>query len=165
MITWTLTPLQNHSVTQSSFDDPCHPLAGGFFSGFVPTNGSPSATTFTITINDSTPIWFYCSQPNGNHCQAGMVGSINAPSTGPENLDAFILLAKNATTSTSPPTGPAGGFLNTNSNANPSTSSTTSITSTSTAAVATQTKPNAALELSAQLSVVAAVGLGALAML
>ena len=157
--------LQNHSVTQSSFDDPCHPLAGGFFSGFVPTNGSPSSnTTFTITVNDNTPIWFYCSQPNGNHCQAGMVGSINAPSTGPENLDAFILLATNATTSTSPPAGPVGGFLNTISNVNPSTSSTTSITSTSTAAVATQTKPNAASELSAQLFV-AAVGLGALAML
>jgi hypothetical protein len=26
----------NHSVVQSSYDNPCHPLPGGFYSGFVP---------------------------------------------------------------------------------------------------------------------------------
>jgi plastocyanin len=62
----------NHSVTQSSFMDPCHPLAGGFFSGFVPTQDSPSATTFSIIVNDTNPIWFYCGQTTGNHCQSGM---------------------------------------------------------------------------------------------
>ena len=93
-----------------------------------------------------------------------MVGSVNALTTGLKTIDTFIGLAKNATTSTSPLTGPVGGFLNTNSNSKPSTSSTAS---TSSAAVATQTsaKPNAASELSAQLFSVAAVGLGALAML
>ena len=61
---------KNHTVTQSSFKDPCHPLDGGFFSGFVPTTDSPSGTTFTITVNDEKPIWFYCGQ--GKHCQNGV---------------------------------------------------------------------------------------------
>ncbi|RDL34460.1 uncharacterized protein BP5553_07588 [Venustampulla echinocandica] len=105
----------NHTVTQSSFSDPCHPLAGGFFSGFVPTKISPSGTTFTITVENSKPIWFYCGQTKGNHCQSGMLGAINAPATG-NTLAAFTQLAKNATTSTSPPSGPVGGVLNVGSN-------------------------------------------------
>lgn len=102
---------KNHTVTQSSFKDPCHPLSsGGFFSGFVPTALSPSNTSFTITVENKTPIWFYCSQTVGTHCQKGMVGAINAPTTG-NTLDAFILLASNASQSTFPSGGAAGGVL------------------------------------------------------
>jgi len=99
---------QNHTVTQSSFADPCHPLENGFFSSFVPTANSPSGSTFTITVKDTKPIWLYCGQ--GNHCQTGMVAAINAPQTG-NTFEAFALLAKNATASTSPPGGAAGGIL------------------------------------------------------
>jgi len=71
--------LQNHSVVQSSFQDPCHPLStGGFSSGFVPTEVTPSGAIFDIVVNDTKPIWFYCAQTKKTHCQAGMVGSINA---------------------------------------------------------------------------------------
>lgn len=66
----------NHSVVESNFADPCVPLNGGAFSGFVPT-ASPdkaSATTFTIELNDTKPRWIYCSQ--GAHCKSGMVHSI-----------------------------------------------------------------------------------------
>lgn len=72
--------MQKHSVVQSSFDKPCMYLEGGFFSGFTP-NDSPDVaapTTFTIKVNDTKPIWAYCSQTNGDHCQKGMVHSINA---------------------------------------------------------------------------------------
>lgn len=70
---------RNHSVVQSSFDKPCQPLeSGGFSSGFIPTAVSPSGATFDIVVPDDKPIWFYCAQVNGNHCQSGMVGSINA---------------------------------------------------------------------------------------
>ena len=72
---------KNHSVTASDFHDPCHPKqGGGFFSAFVPTDSdsTPSATTFTITINDTKPVWAYCSQFNNHHCRNGMVHSINA---------------------------------------------------------------------------------------
>ena len=67
---------QKHSVVQAAFASPCEPLAGGFFSGFVPTSSGESMTTFMITVNNTKPIWFYCSQ--GKHCQSGMVGAINA---------------------------------------------------------------------------------------
>jgi plastocyanin len=70
---------KNHSVIQSSFANPCHPLAGGgFFSTFVPTTASPSGTTFTIVVNNTSPMWIYCGQTTGNHCQSGMVAAINA---------------------------------------------------------------------------------------
>jgi plastocyanin len=69
---------KNHSVVQSSFDKPCVPLEGSFSSGFIPTTVSPSGVLFDIVVTNTTPIWFYCAQTTGNHCQAGMVGSINA---------------------------------------------------------------------------------------
>lgn len=52
--------------------------AGGFTSGFIPTNSTPSGVTFQIVVNDTKPVWFYCAQTKKAHCQAGMVGSINA---------------------------------------------------------------------------------------
>jgi plastocyanin len=68
-----------HSVTQSSFDSPCAPLANGtgFFSGLVNTASGTNTNVFTITINDTNPIWFYCAIPT--HCELGMVGVINPP--------------------------------------------------------------------------------------
>lgn len=136
-----LTHFQNHTVTQSSFKDPCHPLSsGGFFSGFVPTMDSPSGTTFTITVTDTKPIWFYCSQTKGAHCQAGMVGAINAPATG-NTLDAFILLASTASNSTFPSGGPSGGELSSGSSSSASYSYGMTYTSTGTAPVTTYTAP------------------------
>lgn len=129
---------KNHTVTQSSFADPCHPLNtngvfNGFFSGFVPTASSPSGSTFTIIVNDTTPIWFYCAQTTGNHCQSGMVGSINAPTTGNKTLAAFEALAKVANTSSTPPE-VAGGILKIASN---STSGSSGSVSTVTSEVTT----------------------------
>lgn len=55
-------------------------MTTAFFSGFMPTNASLSATskvlTYTIRVMDTKPVWFYCSQ--AKHCQGGMVGAINA---------------------------------------------------------------------------------------
>ncbi|KAJ7702644.1 hypothetical protein B0H17DRAFT_923001, partial [Mycena rosella] len=65
----------NHSVTQSSFADPCQPLDGGFDSGWVFVNESlPSPPEWNITItNDQIPIWFYCKQLlKAPHCNSGM---------------------------------------------------------------------------------------------
>ncbi|KAB5555028.1 hypothetical protein GE09DRAFT_1033114 [Coniochaeta sp. 2T2.1] len=104
---------KNHSVVQSSFNDPCHPLDKGFTSGFIPTAVSPSGAHFDIVVPDTKPIWFYCAQTTGNHCQTGMVGSINAPAAG-NTLEAFIELAKKAGPSTIPPQAPLGGILSVN---------------------------------------------------
>jgi hypothetical protein len=86
-------------------------MAGGFFSGFTPTpDNATSLTTWTITVNDTKPIWVYCGQNKGDHCQKGMVHAINAPTPG-NTLDAYKAKAATASTSTSPPDGiPIGGL-------------------------------------------------------
>jgi hypothetical protein len=71
----------NHTVTQSTFDQPCQPISlhtntTGFYSGFMPVAASSTNTpTYTIMINATTPMWIYCSQ--GKHCQNGMTMVIN----------------------------------------------------------------------------------------
>lgn len=74
----------NHTVTQSTFDNPCVPIAvsdptkKGIFSGFQPAAASEAqgqVPVFTIMVNDTKPMWLYCGQ--GPHCQKGMVMVIN----------------------------------------------------------------------------------------
>ncbi|KAF9473660.1 hypothetical protein BDN70DRAFT_867220 [Pholiota conissans] len=82
----------NHTVTQSSFADPCNPLAGGFDSGWIFLSAAATPVPeWNLTITDDTkPIWFYCKQlAPSPHCSAGMVGAINAPTTGTNTFDAF----------------------------------------------------------------------------
>ncbi|KAJ3482786.1 hypothetical protein NLI96_g6745 [Meripilus lineatus] len=82
-------PSAPHSVTQSTFVNPCTPLTGngtGFDSGIT------TGTEFTVQVEDDTkPIWFFCKVQG--HCGNGMVGSINAPSTG-NTFDNFQAAAK-----------------------------------------------------------------------
>ncbi|KAH0394408.1 hypothetical protein KCU89_g11394, partial [Aureobasidium melanogenum] len=89
-----------HGVARSSYPSPCAAIDNGFNSGFVQVASGESATTFTITINNTDPIWYYC--PQGDHCQAGMVGVINSPSSGNQNIDGFINAASTAGSSTVP---------------------------------------------------------------
>ncbi|KAI1100120.1 hypothetical protein F4804DRAFT_348812 [Jackrogersella minutella] len=104
---------KNHAVAQSAFSTPCQLQENGIFSGFTPNNSSDveAPTTFTITVNDTKPLWFYCPQTNGNHCQSGMVHSINAPYTG-NTFDAYKANAQKAATPSTPPVGtlPVGGL-------------------------------------------------------
>lgn len=92
---------KNHTVTQSSFAEPCKKqtdaagLQTGFESGFKPvaagtTSGFP-ISSFTVT--DDKPKWFYCAQ--GAHCSAGMVFAINPPREG-NTFEAFLANAKNS---------------------------------------------------------------------
>jgi plastocyanin len=86
---------KNHTVTQSSFESPCSPLAqSGFDSGyqFIAAGSSPSR--YEITVNDTRPIWAYCAQ--GTHCSSGMVFAVNPAETGERTFTAFENLAKNA---------------------------------------------------------------------
>ncbi|EKG17884.1 hypothetical protein MPH_04833 [Macrophomina phaseolina MS6] len=66
-----------HSVVQGAFGSPCTPSESGFNSDFVPTTSGAANRTFVVTVNNTDPIWFYCSQ--GKHCQNGMVGVVNPP--------------------------------------------------------------------------------------
>lgn len=81
----------NHTVTQSNFDNPCVPIssvvssnasasasARGVFSSFQPAAASREKgmiPVFTVMVNDTKPMWLFCSQ--GPHCQKGMVMVIN----------------------------------------------------------------------------------------
>jgi len=108
VFTWNAVP-GNHTVTQSTATDPCNPLPGGFDSGFLLVEAN--VTTFpswNITITNDAPIYFYCAQllPSP-HCNAGMVGSINAPATGNGSWTAVAAIASAATSA--PPGQPTAG--------------------------------------------------------
>ncbi|KAG7092238.1 hypothetical protein E1B28_008604 [Marasmius oreades] len=114
-----------HSVTQSSFNAPCTYLQAnttastpaGFDSGLT------NSKQFTINITDDTkPIWFHCKSPL--HCGMGMVGSINAPSTG-NTHDMFVAKAKSIGNNevTEADTGAVTGGFNAVATAGPSASS------------------------------------------
>lgn len=68
---------QNHTATQSAFETPCDPLAGGMDSGFQsnPNNTVNPPPQVAMQVMVGTPLWFYCRQ--GNHCGKGMTFSIN----------------------------------------------------------------------------------------
>jgi len=89
---------KNHTISQSSFSDPCRLLGAtsgvpGFDSGFMPVSaGSVSFPSYTITVNDTKPIWAYCRQTG--HCGQGMVFSANAVESSANNFEAFVALAK-----------------------------------------------------------------------
>lgn len=80
MIQFQFAP-KNHSVVQSTFDQPCQPSRlhsniTGVFSGYMPVAADAQmAPTWTIRVNDTKPMWLYCSQ--AKHCQGGMVMVVN----------------------------------------------------------------------------------------
>jgi plastocyanin len=81
---------KNHTVTQSSFASPCGPKAGGIDSGFmpVPANTTDNFPTYTITVNDTQPVWVYCRQASNtpaSHCGQGMVFAVNCGQDGAPN--------------------------------------------------------------------------------
>jgi plastocyanin len=88
---------KNHSVAQSSFQNPCVPINNNaIFSGFFPTTSGQNVSVtrpwhiaerevltfiqpdvFQIVVNDTNPVWIYCAQTDGSHCQNGMASVIN----------------------------------------------------------------------------------------
>ncbi|KAL8744069.1 MAG: hypothetical protein Q9190_003652 [Brigantiaea leucoxantha] len=78
------------------------PQTMGFFSGFMPVKPTDAMMpSYTLVINDTKPIWYYCSQ--GDHCQDGMVGVINPPAANKSRtIESFTNLAKSAPENLSP---------------------------------------------------------------
>jgi len=117
----------NHSVVMGDFNNPCAPAAaGGFFSGFMPVTSGEGPSIFQVTVNSTSPIFFYCAQNAGSHCKIGMSAVVN-PTAG-LTLAAYQKAAQSVSTATSP-TAPFGGLVVANS-----ASSSTTPAGTSTAA-------------------------------
>ncbi|KAM0285784.1 hypothetical protein ACHAQH_001246 [Verticillium albo-atrum] len=80
VVEWHFLP-RNHAVAQSSFGEPCQPLADGpsIYSGFnFAVEEGQADDVFQIVVEQTkTPIWYYCPQQNGDHCKNGMTGVIN----------------------------------------------------------------------------------------
>ncbi|KAF8672121.1 hypothetical protein RHS04_07875 [Rhizoctonia solani] len=72
---------KNHTVTESSFSQPCNRIDGGFRTGFVPVPpGTKHFPTKVFKVADDKPHWFYCGQTG--HCADGMVFAVNPPHKG-----------------------------------------------------------------------------------
>ncbi|KAF9050705.1 hypothetical protein BDZ89DRAFT_588997 [Hymenopellis radicata] len=136
-----------HSVTQSSFADPCTYLVAnstantpaGFDSGLT------SSKQFTIQIMDDTkPIWFHCKQVT--HCGMGMVGSINAQASG-NTFDKFQSAAQalGSSAPTETDSGPVTGGVNGVATATPA--ATVSASSSSSSSSGSGTNGAAALSV------------------
>jgi len=122
----------NHTATQGSFASPCQVGAtpGAFFSGFMPTT-TESNMTFTVAVNNTTPMWIFCSQ--AKHCQAGMSMVVNEVGSSAKTLEAYQLAAKTVVKSDIPTVAGFGGILAANSSSSGSGTSSGTSTSSSTA--------------------------------
>jgi plastocyanin len=66
-INFVISP--GHTVSQAAFNGPCKPSgSNAIFSG-------EGANNFVVTVNNTDPLWFYCSTPT--HCSSGMVFAVN----------------------------------------------------------------------------------------
>ena len=69
-VTFHFNP-KNHTVTQSTFEDPCRRLENGFDSGFqfVAADFTGEFPTFNYTVETTAPVWAYCKQRTPvSHC-------------------------------------------------------------------------------------------------
>lgn len=142
----------NHSVVMGNFSSPCEPAStGGFYSGFLPSSKGENVSVsgrirlpevsltqlsqpqvFRVTINDTDPFVFYCSQnaSSHNHCKSGMYGFVNQQNQ--TVIDTYSAAANDSSINISPDSGVFGGTLATASNST-SSSNTTVTTGTPTA--------------------------------
>ncbi|KAJ6594749.1 hypothetical protein B0H19DRAFT_907394, partial [Mycena capillaripes] len=68
----------NHTITQSTLDNPCSPLVGegAFDSGFIfVADNETEFTQAQFEVQDTNPVWVYCRQ--AGHCAQGMVFAVN----------------------------------------------------------------------------------------
>jgi plastocyanin len=86
---------KNHSVSQSTFAQPCQFKSGGVDSGFRAT--AADATSFakwSFEVKTTEALWFFCAQlAPADHCQKGMVFAINP--TADKSFEAYKAAAIN----------------------------------------------------------------------
>lgn len=141
-----------HSVTQGYFGTPCTPPTdgSGFNSGFVENTTLP----WVITVQNTDPIYYYCFV--GEHCESGMVGGINTPTTGSETLAAYDTAAHNFQGLNGEPVSVQGGYFgypsSSSSSSAPASTTTTSATTSSAPASTTSAPASSSASTSAYTS-------------
>lgn len=144
-----------HSAVQGDFSTPCEMgslSSSGFDSGPV-----TSSDVFQVMVQSLDPMWFYCATPT--HCQGGMVGVVNPPSSG----DSLATYKANAAgTSSSGSAGkaqggvvaPAGGSGSSSSSTPPTSSTSQASSSSSPSSTASQSSaPETSPSASSQSSI------------
>jgi len=102
---------KNHTLTQSTYEQPCLPVPGGTDSGYKPNNGTGPEPTFIVTVTDNSSTWFHCAQKNpSSHCAKGMTFAIN-PDTDGHSFAEFQnnAIASGNTSASAVPSGTAAG--------------------------------------------------------
>ncbi|KAK2762012.1 hypothetical protein FQN53_007595 [Emmonsiellopsis sp. PD_33] len=130
----------NHDVASGPFNQPCSPSPNGFYSGLINTDGQQPDATFTVRINNTDPIWLYCT--TSGHCQGGMTAVINPPASG-NSLDDYQDAAEDAR-STRPAQVRGGIFSENGDSMSPSASSSPSASNTGTGSAASPTSTGGA---------------------
>jgi len=139
-----------HTAVQGDFDTPCQEGSlsdTGFNSGPIKNGADGSGSVFQVQVKDTKPIWFYCGTPT--HCQSGMVGAINAPSSG-NTLEAYKSAAAGTSSSQLKPnvqggvvvpvgTPPSGGESSSSSEAPSASASSASVSSVASSATSITT--------------------------
>ncbi|CAL3962094.1 unnamed protein product [Diplocarpon coronariae] len=150
----------NHSVARAEYKYPCIPYEltdvgkQGFWSGFEPINVVLSnPPIFSLLINDTDPIFYYCSAPGA--CEDGMVGVINPNAT--RTFDVQLAYARNASIAFSP----GEGFPPETKSASPSATSSTNPPGQTTTAPVTASTSHPALSTGA----IAGIAIGGAAVL
>ncbi|TVY46964.1 putative GPI-anchored cupredoxin [Lachnellula occidentalis] len=160
---------QNHSVARAAFgSNPCIPYEDtgpgrvGFWSGFRPVALVLSnPPIYSLPINDTDPVFFYCSAPGA--CLEGMVGVVNPNSSW--TFEAQFNYTQNATAEFSPleyfPKEEAPTRTTT------ATGATATTSATSTSSAATTSSAHAEHEHKSSLSggAIAGIAIGAVAVI
>ncbi|KAG4440993.1 hypothetical protein IFR05_003500 [Cadophora sp. M221] len=126
----------NHDVVSGSADSACEPSETSFYSGL-----DVSGKIFVVTVNNTDPIYFYCSVPG--HCQGGMVGGVNVPES---DLATYRTAAAGESNSEAPAQ-VQGGILASSSSGSSSPATTTG-TASSPASTASSTRTSASASAS-----------------
>lgn len=140
--------LQNHTVTQSTFNNPCVPIHSvmsnvtGIKSGFMPV--APTDTqipVFSVLVNDTNPIWLYCGQTG--HCQQGMSMVINEVASSNKTLEAYKAAAAKLGSTAS--VGVSSTGVSNTMTTSPSSSSSMMMSTSIPTSIPTTTKPSPAV--------------------
>ncbi|KAJ4378295.1 hypothetical protein N0V86_005995 [Didymella sp. IMI 355093] len=81
-----------HNVVEGDSDSPCQTDEDDFYSGPYSDTDS-GAKKFVVNVTSDDPVYYFCSVQR--HCQSGMVGGINIPTSGSKTIEAYSSAAAN----------------------------------------------------------------------